>query len=71
MTTYIDCPSCASEILVAEEVSENNVRCPDCLTWIEDEYDSALTLKTYYGASLQVAGGYDDNYDPDNYGYDY
>jgi hypothetical protein len=47
------------------------VRCPDCLTWIEDEYDSALTLKTYYGASLQVAGGYDDNYDPDNYGYDY
>lgn len=71
MPTYIDCPACASEILVSEEISENNVRCPDCLNWVEDEYDTAHAFKTYYGASLQIAGGYDDNYDADNYGYDY
>jgi DNA-directed RNA polymerase subunit M/transcription elongation factor TFIIS len=71
MTTYIDCPACSSEVLVSEEISETNVRCPDCLQWIEDEYDTAHAFKTYYGASLQIAGRYDDDYDPDNYGYDY
>lgn len=68
MPTYIDCPSCASEILVSEEISESNVRCPDCLQWVEDEYDSAHAYKAYYGSSLQLAGGHDDE---DNYGYDY
>lgn len=68
MPTFIDCPSCASEILVSQETSEDNVRCPDCLNWIEEEYDDAYTQKTHYASSLQLAGGYDDDYDMD---YDY
>lgn len=70
MPSYIDCPSCASEILVSEEVTESNVRCPDCLQWLKDDYeDDALSFKTYYGASLQLASG--EYYDEDDYGYDY
>ena len=68
MSTYIDCPSCASEVLVAEELLGLNMRCPDCLQWIENADDSRLTLKSYYGASLQLAHGYDDG---DDYHYDY
>lgn len=71
MPSFIDCPACASEIMVSEETSESNVRCPDCLQWIEQEYDDAYTLKTYYGASMQLAGGHNEYYDEDNYGYDY
>jgi len=70
MPTFIDCPSCASEIMVSQETSEDNIRCPDCLQWIEEEYDDAYTMKTYYGASKQLVSA-NDFYDEDDYGYDY
>jgi len=47
---------------------DNNLRCPDCLEWVEDEFEDALSVKTYYGASAQVGVNYD-NYDMDNYEY--
>jgi len=68
MSSFIDCPYCSSEIVVSEDMYDNNLRCPDCLEWIEDEFEDALSVKTYYGASVQVGVNYD-NYDMDNYEY--
>lgn len=68
MSSFIDCPYCSSEIVVSEGMYDNNLRCPDCLQWVEDEFEDALSVKTYYGASAQVGVSYD-NYDMDNYEY--
>ena len=68
MSSFIDCPYCSSEIVVSEGMYDNNLRCPDCLQWVEDEFEDALSVKTYYGASAQVGVNYD-NYDMDNYEY--
>jgi len=68
MSSFIDCPHCSSEIMVVEDMYDNNLRCPDCLYWIEDEFEDAMSGKTYYGASMQFAASHDD-YDMDNYEY--
>jgi len=51
--------------MIAEDMYDTNLRCPDCLQWIEDEFEDAFSMKTYYGASVQVGA----NYDMDNYEY--
>ena len=68
MSSFIDCPHCSSEIIVSEDMYDMNLRCPDCLQWIGDEFEDAVSIKAYYGASVQVGADYD-NYDMDNYEY--
>jgi predicted RNA-binding Zn-ribbon protein involved in translation (DUF1610 family) len=66
MTSYTDCPHCATEIMITEESYDTNFRCPDCLQWIGSESDDSLSLKTYYGGSLQI-----NEFDLDEYEYSY
>lgn len=73
MPNYIDCPACGSETIMPKTLTEPHMRCPDCLQWIDinNNDKDAYALKKYYGSSLQLAGGYDDEYDVSDSDYNY
>jgi hypothetical protein len=63
MLSFVDCPACASEIMVSEQTCGLILRCPDCLEWIGQDYDDVCASKTYYGASMQFFAEPDEYYD--------
>lgn len=68
MNTFIDCPKCGSEFIVDESIMSSNLRCPDCLQWINTLYedDDKAFVSSYSSSYTDRYSDYD--YEP---GYDY
>lgn len=69
MNTFVDCPYCGSEFVIDEAIASSNLRCPDCLQWVNNYIQDSP--KTYVAA---YASGYDNYYyENSDYeaGYDY
>jgi hypothetical protein len=69
MNTFVDCPCCGSEFIIDENILSSNLRCPDCLQWVNhySQEDSGRSFVPSYAA------GYNHYYDDYGYeaGYDY
>ena len=69
MNTFVDCPSCGSEFIIDENILASNLRCPDCLQWVnnssQEDSDKSFVLS--------YAAGFNQYNDDDGYeaGYDY
>lgn len=68
MNTFVDCPHCGSEFIVDEGIMSSNLRCPDCLQWVNTLYEDSP--KSY---AASYASGYSDRWENTDYesGYDY
>lgn len=69
MPNFIDCQYCSTEILVSSDIIEQDVRCPDCLQWIDNQHSATVSIKNYYGSSLQLTRQLS-GYDSQDYDYD-
>lgn len=69
MNTFIDCPTCGSEFVIDEAIAASNLRCPDCLQWINSYSDEYATK----GLVSSYSSSYSEYYDDYGYqeGYDY
>ena len=69
MNTFVDCPSCGSEFIIDENIMSSNLRCPDCLQWV-NSYSQEDSDKSFV---LSYASGFNQYNDDNEYeaGYDY
>ena len=67
MNTFVDCPKCGSEFMIDEDIMSSNLRCPDCLQWIDTDTDFGLKSKLA-GYANRLGSDYLDELE---YGYDY
>jgi hypothetical protein len=68
MSSYVDCPKCGSEFVVSEDMMAGNLRCPDCLQWVDamgDFFEAKAAYAGYsgYGESEYDDYGYQEGYD--------
>jgi predicted Zn finger-like uncharacterized protein len=72
MNSFIECPHCASEFIVAEELLGSNMRCPDCFQWVNPFGGMAHT--SLEGTDFEMAfSSSNESYDEIGWesGYDY
>jgi predicted Zn finger-like uncharacterized protein len=71
MNVFIECPKCATEFIVTEDISAARMRCPDCLQWVNsvDDYSDSDYVSSYAASyvddrfSLYEERGYQAGYD--------
>lgn len=72
MNSFMDCPHCGSEFIVAEELLGSNMRCPDCFQWI-NQFGGIANTDFVYAEKSSYSSYANDVYDELGWesGYDY
>jgi predicted Zn finger-like uncharacterized protein len=72
MSSFMDCPHCGTEFIVAEELMGTNMRCPDCFQWI-NQFGGIANTEFVLSESSSYSSYTNDVYDELGWesGYDY
>lgn len=72
MSSFMDCPHCGSEFIIAEELLGSNMRCPDCFQWI-NQFGGIAHTEFAFAEGSSYSSYRNDLYDDMGWesGYDY
>jgi len=72
VSSFMDCPHCGTEFVVAEELMGSNMRCPDCFQWI-NQFGGIANTEYAFAESSNYSSYRDDIYEDKGWeaGYDY